>query len=785
MGRRSAIGSRVLVGFVLAATILVAVPQTAAASPSWRIQRCLNSLNAARSDQALTQAQKNYLASLCDGDIAAEAVAEPQGALAPLIFPDHYYMMSDPTKAADRFGHSLHCMDTSADRFGLVDIPAKPTGIDLTKPGGTAPLNYPGEFLLAEVGDRVRLFNRVVFWQTRPDNEPVLIKNQILFPGNSNTTVARVYNAPQHVPMSIWTEIDASILQAWPADMNTPLYPTIIPGRIMNLRTWYGDTHCHDKRGEIRIPNLVLDYAIAHGFANGRGSLSQPTRIRLQSSGDPYVGSNWSLLTTGVAVQNTQTTNGYKWFHAGDVHDQSSGDVTSPTVSVSHGAGTTFSGPNVTLSGSATDNVGVESVAVTIQDPTGDFLQSNGSFAPGYAERVAGLGSPGATSTTWSVDVTLPDDPYDFAVYARDAAGNQGSRLNADFVVGEGRDNTRPAAPLLDHSPFADFAGPGVTLTGTATDNVGVTSVRIKIKNRTTGLWLQGDGSFAAPPTWHQAAVNNAGEPSVTWSIEVALPSGSFNPVSEAFDAAGNSRTQTVWTPFDVTVAAGDTTPPSVSTAHSSGSTFDGPNVTLVGDAIDDVGVAGIGVTIVNSAGDFLQPDGTFAAATAELTTTLGTPGGTSTTWQITVLLPDDSYYLRIYARDTAGNETTETNADFSVASVVDGTGPAAPLLDHEPMADFTGPDVTLTGTASDNVGVTSVRIKIKNRNTGLWLQADGSFAAAQTWHAATVDNPGAASITWSIDVTLPSGSFNPVAQAFDAAGNSRTQTVWLPFDVI
>ena len=63
-------GSRLVIGLVLVATFLLGVPQVAHASPSWRIQRCLNSLNAARSDPALTQAQKDYLTSLCDGDIA-------------------------------------------------------------------------------------------------------------------------------------------------------------------------------------------------------------------------------------------------------------------------------------------------------------------------------------------------------------------------------------------------------------------------------------------------------------------------------------------------------------------------------------------------------------------------------------------------------------------------------------------------------------------------------------------------------------------------------------------
>jgi len=286
---------------------------------SWRIQRCLWALGPAVNDPELTQTQKDYLQSLCDGDIAAEAIAEPQGALAPEIFPDHKYQLNDPTAVADRFGHSLHCMDTSAERFALVAMPTNnPGNIDLTKPGGSAPLNYPGEFMLAEVDGRVRLFHRVVFWQVRPDNQPVQIKHQILYPGNENVTVARVPDAPRHEAMSIWTEIEETILQAWNANMNSEVYDSIIPGKIMNIRTWYADTNCHDKRGEVRIPQLVLDYAVAHGFADGPGTLADPTSIRLESSGDPNVGGNWSITTRPVSVGATQYTNGYRWYYADD-----------------------------------------------------------------------------------------------------------------------------------------------------------------------------------------------------------------------------------------------------------------------------------------------------------------------------------------------------------------------------------------------------------------------------------------------------------------------------------
>jgi hypothetical protein len=207
-----------------------------------------------------------------------------------------------------------------------------------------------------------------------------------------------------------------------------------------------------------------------------------------------------------------------------------------------------------------------------------------------------------------------------------------------------------------------------VTLTGTATDNVGVAMVEVSIKNRATGLWLQADGSFAAPVVWHVADVTTPEDPAVTWSLGVTLPNGPYNPVARAYDVAGNTRTQDVWLPFDVGSA--------------------------------------------------------------------------------------------------------------------DNVAPSPPLLDHAPFAEFVGPDVTLTGTATDNVGVAAVEVSIKNRATGLWLQADGSFAAPVVWHDTTLDNPGTPSVTWSIDVVLPTGPYNPVSRAYDAAGNTRTQNIWLPFDV-
>ncbi len=63
---------------------------------------------------------------------------------------------------------------------------------------------------------------------------------------------------------------------------------------------------------------------------------------------------------------------------------------------------------------------------------------------------------------------------------------------------------------------------------------------------------------------------------------------------------------------------------------------------------------------------------------------------------------------------------------------------------------------VTATGTSTDDKGVTEVRIGVRNRDTTLWLQGDGTWASAYAYRLATVASPGATSTGWSIDVNLP-----------------------------
>ena len=50
----------------------------------------------------------------------------------------------------------------------------------------------------------------------------------------------------------------------------------------------------------------------------------------------------------------------------------------------------------------------------------------------------------------------------------------------------------------------------------------------VSIKDRSSGLWLQTDGSWGTTVVKYPATLGSAGAPSTTWSISFALPDGVY-----------------------------------------------------------------------------------------------------------------------------------------------------------------------------------------------------------------------------------------------------------------
>ena len=92
---------------------------------------------------------------------------------------------------------------------------------------------------------------------------------------------------------------------------------------------------------------------------------------------------------------------------------------------------------------------------------------------------------------------------------------------------------------------------------------------------------------------------------------------------------------------------------------------------------------------------------------------------------------------------------------------------------------------ITMSGSATDDSGVSSVLVAIRDKKTRLWLRSDGSWGAYQAYPAA-LGNPGGRWTGWKLAWTpLRTGSYILVIAARDVAGNldptptGASLTVW------
>ncbi len=235
-----------------------------------------------------------------------------------------------------------------------------------------------------------------------------------------------------------------------------------------------------------------------------------------------------------------------------------------------------------------------------------------------------------------------------------------------------------------------------------------------------------------------------------------------------------------------------DTQRPTVEvTAPSHQQQVTSSTVTGSGTAADNVGVTEVRVGVYNRDGDsatrWLQPDGSWGAAYTARTATLGTPGGTATTWSLPVPLADGNYAFDVRAVDTAGNVTDPRPwRPFSVYTApADSSAPSVTVTAPAKHATVTSRTFDGTGTITDNLAADQVRVAVydRARPSGPWLQDDGSFGPSYAFRTATLADPGAASSAWSLGLTLADGLYAFDVKGVDQAGNVSGST-WHPFVV-
>jgi hypothetical protein len=319
-------------------------------------------------------------------------------------------------------------------------------------------------------------------------------------------------------------------------------------------------------------------------------------------SGTPTTAGNYTVTARvfdGVLQSQTVT---FTWSVGTTT---TSSDTTRPTVSIATpttGASFTSSSSNLQIGGTAADNVGVTSLS---------WSNSRGG------------GGTASGTTNWSVSsIGLQIGTNVITLTARDAAGNTGADSLTVTYSAPTADTTLPAVTITSPTSNSSYIASSsrLSISGTASDNVGVTQVS----------WVTDRGA------------SGTASGTTNWTAsDILLQSGTNNVTVTARDAAGNRKTDVLTVTY--AVATSDATPPTISiggpTTASSYTTTKNV-ITLGGTASDNKGVTA--VTWSNSRGGSGFSSGT-------------------TSWSVpSILLEGGTNIITVTAQDAAGNKATD-----------------------------------------------------------------------------------------------------------------------------
>jgi DNA-binding beta-propeller fold protein YncE len=466
----------------------------------------------------------------------------------------------------------------------------------------------------------------------------------------------------------------------------------------------------------------------------------------------------------------------------------------------------------VTITGTATDNTAVGNVELSIQDrETGlwwnpaqsSWTSTQVRWILAAQSSSSGIGNP-ITNATWRYTFIGVSAGHTYLVQAktRDFNGNLSQISQRTFGMPGTSPAPLPPPPVLDTTrPNGTLTFPAtnqslpfapVTFTGAATDDTGVNVVRIALKRLSNNSYYSGSGStgFSSGFRWWETTLDTPGGTSTgwswTWTPSSRVVPGNFQILVQAVDAAGNVDNSTPNVPFSVTNVPPDTVAPdTVLSAPTEGASFATGPVSITGSATDNTGVGSVQVRITNSGGQFWTGSGWSATDTA-VNATLASPGTTSTTWSYNFIAPAaDSYQVTATAVDTSlvADASPAGPVGFSTIGSPDTTNPGQTVITAPAVNSNNTSPVTITGTASDDVGVTEVRVYLRLNGPNTWW--NGSSFGAYTYVLATLDSPGATSTTWSYTFTpSTTGNFGLQTRAVDGAGNLGAFSTWRNFNV-
>ncbi|MEO3854825.1 Ig-like domain-containing protein [Acrocarpospora sp. B8E8] len=321
-----------------------------------------------------------------------------------------------------------------------------------------------------------------------------------------------------------------------------------------------------------------------------------------------------------------------------------------------------------------------------------------------------------------------------------------------------------PAVVMSEPVTGASVKPGPIALRGTATDDVGVTELWLGIQDRSTLLWWRPDGTWGA---FARIPVTITPGTSATWAYDwTALAAGEYGVTVFAKDADG--AITSTWRSFTVDNVAPDadfTQPP------INDEVYGVRPLTFTGWASDDRKIGDVGFAVSDrTTGQWYQPDGTFGDY-HRYPTLLTSTGEKTANWQFTWTPPRAGQFsLQVVVLDKAGNP--DASIPFRRINV-DNTPPDTVIAAPAEIGASTplNTPVTISGSATDDYGVTGLWLAIQDQATRSWLRPDGSWGAFARVQI-PVDRSGSPTTSWSYAFRPPAlGAFVVQIAAIDRVG--------------
>jgi len=332
------------------------------------------------------------------------------------------------------------------------------------------------------------------------------------------------------------------------------------------------------------------------------------------------------------------------------------------------------------------------------------------------------------------------------------AAGNCGcvdnTPANAAIVSVSATDAADNLASFSSQGAYVDLAAPGVGLY--------------------TTTW---GGGYSAPSGTSVASPVVAGVAALLWSVNPGLSPAQVESILKAssvdlgapgadpaFGAGRVNAYEAVVQALGTSGPPADTEPPSVTiSSPASGSTVSG-SVTVQVTAQDNVGVARVDLFI----------DGALVGS--------DTSSPYSFPWD-TSRVANGSHSLLARAIDGAGNSKDSSVVSVSVQNVADSTAPVVSIT--SPVnGSSVSKNVKITVAATDNVGVTLLRLYIDGALSGTSSAASATFSwntngATAGWHTLTAEAHDAAGNVGTTSISVSTGSSGPAGSG-GGGGNGK-----------